>query len=396
MDVKCVICSQECPSICERCLRHICSETCLIELHDVLKVDCEHPTLMTQHKEARRATQIEIPFSLLKPSQTVDSLLWQDADGKVSFYISKLLGKGNYGQVYEACMNANCEVVVKLQGYSQYKGFLQSDKRWWRERDISILASAENFGPKLFYANIVPLESIAMNAEPGSEFATFVDSLRKHRAEHIGIFVLQKWTMSLNSYLPQYWVDQQTPDAKNNIAMIQYHLQSAMIRMWMNGYVHGDLVPNNVLVNLDAKMNVTGCRPADFGLSFAGGKAKQEIPSLRLEVLMKYLLNPRHYPREFPPTQVITDNWKADEITVRPILLDYPIFDWLTAAQRAGAPPSKPGTVSESLHIDGKHHKSKGKQIPAWKAREMLHNPPHGIPLTPAQEALFRRRAGET
>lgn len=137
--------------------------------------------------------------------------------------------EGSYGVVYQACdVDNNCNYVIKIQIIKD-KNALDT---WKKEVEIMIKFNEYNIGPHI---------AAAWTCTDG---------------EHLfGIFAAEKWDGNLGD------LDIDTCPPKHLIDKFESQIKT----IHKLGYVHGDIMPKNVLVKKDDDGNITDLTITDFG-----------------------------------------------------------------------------------------------------------------------------------
>lgn len=137
--------------------------------------------------------------------------------------------EGTYGVVYQACdTEKNCNYVIKIQIIED-----EDDLKTWR-KEVEIMIKFNEYG-------IGPHVSAAWTCTDGTRL--------------FGIFAAEKWDGNLGDgdvekCPPKHLIDK---------------LESQIKTIHKLGYVHGDIMPKNVLVKKDSKGNITDLTITDFG-----------------------------------------------------------------------------------------------------------------------------------
>jgi hypothetical protein len=204
------------------------------------------------------AIQAECLNGFLPKGRLIDK---QELSGKTIDEVYEILKQGGYvyegtyGLVYQACDADNCNYVIKIQIIEGEDAM----ETWKKEVDLMIKFNEYNIGPKIKSA--------------------WVCDDAKNSNQIFGVFAAEKWDDNLgngdiNICPPNHLIDK----LENEIATIH-----------KLGYVHGDIMPKNVLVKKDDKGNIVDLTVTDFGTvdTPAEWKRKQRYED-RIETFYKY------------------------------------------------------------------------------------------------------------
>lgn len=141
------------------------------------------------------------------------------------YKLKKYIAEGSYGVVYQACdMKKTCNYVVKIQQLDFHDETKMDD--WLRETEITgMLSMKYDIGPKFLGAWLC-------------------------EQDQVGIIVSELWDGTLFGCPSKELINklQQQIDTINNL-----------------GYVHGDILPKNILVKKDSKGKIIDITLTDFG-----------------------------------------------------------------------------------------------------------------------------------
>lgn len=145
--------------------------------------------------------------------------------------IKEFLGGGGYGQVY-ACLSESCKYAIKIVelNYMDVSDFL-FEARVTSETDIAKL-------------NIVP-----------KVYAWWI-------CKNKGYIVTEKFDMDLRNYISDFKIQQKDITT----------LEKMIDKMHKAGFVHADLKPENIFVNIDENNNITDMKIGDWGMVFELGE----------------------------------------------------------------------------------------------------------------------------
>lgn len=153
-----------------------------------------------------------------------------------SIRLGEFIGEGAEGAVYDACA-PDCDNVVK------------------------VISLPVEFGND--FETEVRLTQIASDLKVGPQF---VDAWqcggydKRVGKTDLGFIVTRKYDTSLAAFLAK---------TKGRLPMESVAQIDALIRQWHdNGFVHADLLPKNIVVNVRGK-TITDAKLIDFGLSFS-------------------------------------------------------------------------------------------------------------------------------
>jgi hypothetical protein len=158
------------------------------------------------------------------------------------------ISEGTYGVVYKACIDTDCNYIIKIQNLGTFardpKGNIEATPEvaqaladWKKEVDLTITFNKYGIGSKITDAWLCANETMV-----GSNV----------KKELFGIFAAEKWDGDLR--------DDECPSRE-----IIEKLENQVKNIHGMGLVHGDIFPKNVLVKRNWFGTVTDATLSDFG-----------------------------------------------------------------------------------------------------------------------------------
>lgn len=160
-----------------------------------------------------------------------------DIPGECSreFILKSFISAGDYGKVYEACKNSNCNFVVKVVDLPDE----DSQENFYQEAYISALMGTKDVGPLVYKYWICEWE--------------------KHGGKDLGMILMDRLDITLNNYMYQ--------NIQKNInwERIRTLLHVKINTMTKLGYVHDDINLDNIMLTLNGDNSIKDLYLIDWG-----------------------------------------------------------------------------------------------------------------------------------
>jgi len=194
-----------------------------------------------------------------------------------TYDLEKIIGKGAFGTVYNACQKKNCEYVVKLQNITD---------DWYK---------------KIFDMEVNVMNQLMNNKYGGVEllYHAICDGICGSNKIKIGLMILDKWDGNLDG--KEILVNKNIDIFLNTI--------STQIKILHNlGYVHWDLLPKNVLYK-----DVGGT--VSFTITDFGACQRDTLDPYSDEYYNSYYFNPHNYGDIMNINNLNINKWNIKNLT---------------------------------------------------------------------------------
>jgi tRNA A-37 threonylcarbamoyl transferase component Bud32 len=151
--------------------------------------------------------------------------------------LKRIIGEGGWGTVSKACLKDNCNYAVKLIDLPTRNSW----KDFKRESELAKRMSKAGLGPKFY---------------------------DYWHCDHVGFIITDRWDSELSKSAVL---------SKKQLEKLWQQIE----KIHSMGLVHGDLLPNNILVKVNKKNQITDITMSDFGVMDTVNEWKKDVTRLK-------------------------------------------------------------------------------------------------------------------